>query len=221
MISRRKFGAGLFMAAGGALVWRWPESLAGHQDFTQGGQVFSQSEPWAQKLVSAAKSQIGRTTIYDPAYVGLSYPMGDVPIERGVCSDVVIRAYRDAFGMDLQQLVHEDMRRNFPRYPKRWGLKRPDRNIDHRRVLNLEVFFERHKARLDVTNQAGDYRPGDIISQKLPGNLPHMAIVGDQANTDGTRPMVVHNIGAGTRLEDSLFAFQITGHFRYAPSSPT
>ena len=220
MISRRRFGAGLLLAAGSAVTWRLPESLAGKQDFTQGGQVSAQSEPWARKLVSAARSQIGRTTIYDPAYVGLAYPMGDVPIERGVCSDVVIRAYRDAFGMDLQQLVHEDMRRNFSSYPKRWGLKRPDRNIDHRRVLNLEVFFERRKARLDVTGQARDYRPGDIVSQTLPGNLPHMAIVSDQVSTDGTRPMIVHNIGAGTRLEDGLFAFQITGHFRYAPASP-
>lgn len=213
MISRRFLSAGLFVVAGGALVWPLPVSFAGNQ-------VFAQSEPWAQKLVSAAMSQIGRTTIYDPAYVGLSYPMGDVPIERGVCSDVVIRAYRDAFGIDLQQLVHEDMRRNFSRYPKRWDLKRPDRNIDHRRVLNLEVFFERRKARLDVTNWAQDYKPGDIVSQMLPGNLPHMAIVSHRASADGTRPMVVHNIGAGARLEDSLFAFQITGHFRFSPASP-
>ncbi|MDH3741831.1 MAG: DUF1287 domain-containing protein [Hyphomicrobiales bacterium] len=213
MISRRFLNAGLFVAASGALVWRSPVSLAGNQ-------VFAQSEPWAQKLVSAAIGQIGRTTIYDPAYVGLSYPMGDVPMERGVCSDVLIRAYRDAFGIDLQQLVHEDMRRNFSRYPKRWGLKRPDRNIDHRRVLNLEVYFERRKARLDVTNRAEDYKPGDIVSQMLPGNLPHMAIVSHHASPDGRRPMVVHNIGAGTRLEDSLFAYQITGHFRFSPASP-
>ncbi|MGI9464952.1 MAG: DUF1287 domain-containing protein [Aestuariivirgaceae bacterium] len=200
-------------AAGGALTINIPLGLAGDR-------VFTESEPWAQLLIAAAMEQIGRTTIYDPAYVGLAYPMGDVPIERGVCSDVVIRAYRDALAIDLQELVHEDMRRHFASYPKRWGLKRPDRNIDHRRVLNLEVFFERHGTRIDVSGRARDYLPGDIVSQTLPGNLPHMALVSQYANVSGTRPMIVHNIGAGTRLEDGLFSHEITGHFRFAPVSP-
>ena len=210
MISRRMLSVGLLAGvAGGQSLWL-PAGLAGNR-------VFASGEPWAQKLISAAMSQIGRTTIYDPAYVGLSYPMGDVPIERGVCSDVVIRAYRDAFAVDLQQLVHEDMRRHFSSCPARWGLKRPDRNIDHRRVLNLEVFLERRGARRDVSNQSQDYLPGDIVAQTLPGNLPHMAIVSHLANMSGSRPMIVHNIGAGTRLQDGLFSHKITGHFRFVP----
>lgn len=174
--------------------------------------------PWARKLIDAAIGQVGRTTIYDPAYVRLKYPMGDIAVERGVCSDVVVRAYRDAFGIDLQRLVHEDMAANFARYPKIWGLKRPDRNIDHRRVPNLEVFLKRRGAALAVTGDAGDYRPGDLVTQRLPGNLPHIAIVTGAPNRDGSRPLVVHNIGAGTRLEDRLFAFTLNGHFRFAPA---
>ena len=180
--------------------------------------VFAQPEAWAKSLIGAAESQIGRTVRYDPAYTALSYPNGDVPIERGVCTDVIIRAYRDAFSLDLQKLVHEDMRANFKAYPKTWGLKRPDRNIDHRRVLNLEVFFRRKGAALDVTEQAQDYLPGDVVSQRLPGNLPHISIVTHRANVTGDRPLVVHNIGAGTRLEDNLFSFKITGHFRFKPA---
>ncbi len=209
MISRRNIAAGLLVTAGVAAL-RFPATQAGNfpsADVT----------PWALKLIAAAISQIGRTTIYDPAYVALSYPMGDVPIERGVCSDVIIRAYREAFAIDLQELVHEDIRRNFASYPKRWGLKRPDRNIDHRRVLNLNVFFERQNAALPVSDRSEDYRAGDIVSQVLPSNLPHMALVTHRANKDRSRPLVIHNIGFGTRLEDRLFAYRITGHFRFAP----
>lgn len=176
-----------------------------------------QSERWALKLVEAAKSQIGVTVIYDPAYVGLKFPNGDVPRDRGVCSDVVIRAYRDAFGFDLQEAVHKDMKANFSSYPTRWGLKRPDRNIDHRRVLNLAKFFERRGARLQVSDRGEDFLPGDIIEQVLPGNLPHMAIVSDQVAPGSNHPMVIHNIGGGTRLEDRLFTFELIGHFRFPP----
>ena len=133
-----------------------------------------EAEPWAQKLISAAEDQIGVTVIYDPAYVGLSFPNGDLPRERGVCTDVVIRAYRDAFGFDLQEEVNADMKRNFKAYPKNWGLKRPDRNIDHRRVPNLRAFFERKATSLSVSDDPSGYLPGDIVSQMLPGNLaPH------------------------------------------------
>lgn len=176
-----------------------------------------EADSWAEKLIAAAEDQIGVTVIYDPAYVGLSFPNGDLPRERGVCTDVVIRAYRDAFGFDLQEEVHADMKRDFNAYPKNWGLKRPDRNIDHRRVPNLKVFFERKAASLPVSDDPSGYLPGDLVSQVLPGNLPHIAIVTHYRSQDGKRPLVIHNIGAGTRLEDGLFGFPITGHYRFQP----
>lgn len=178
----------------------------------------SRPEDWAGKLIAAAESQIGVTILYDPAYVSLDFPGGDLPRERGVCTDVVIRAYRDAFGYDLQREVNADMKAHFGAYPKIWGLKRPDRNIDHRRVPNLQTFFERRGATLPVSDSAAAYRPGDIVSQILPGNLPHIAIVSNKTTSADKRPMVVHNIGAGTRLEDSLFGFKITGHYRFVPA---
>ncbi|MCK7614839.1 DUF1287 domain-containing protein [Roseibium sediminicola] len=180
--------------------------------------VWQTPQPWAEKLISAAESQIGVTLIYDPAYTGLGFPNGDVPRERGVCTDVIVRAYRDAFGFDLQREVNADMKAHFSRYPKIWGLKGPDRNIDHRRVPNLQTFFERRNAALPVSDRAGDYVPGDLVSQMLPGNLPHIAIVTHRRSADGERPMLVHNIGAGTRLEDRLFDFKITSHYRFQPA---
>ncbi|MEM7049640.1 MAG: DUF1287 domain-containing protein [Acidobacteriota bacterium] len=173
-------------------------------------------EEWAQRLITAAEARVGRTRLYDPSYVALEYPGGDVASDRGVCTDVVIRAYRDGLGIDLQERIHEDMAASFAAYPKTWGLRRPDRNIDHRRVPNLETFFERRGAALPVTQQAEDYRPGDLVTQRLPGNLPHIAIVTRHRSSDGQRPLVVHNIGAGTRLEDALFAFPIHRHFRFS-----
>ncbi|UNK38391.1 DUF1287 domain-containing protein [Shinella sp. H4-D48] len=169
----------------------------------------------AAKLVTAARRQVGVTRTYDAAYTKLGYPGGDVPRERGVCTDVIIRAYRDALDVDLQVLVHEDMRRAFSAYPALWGLSRTDRNIDHRRVPNLQAFFRRADATLPISNNAADYRPGDIVSQMLPGNLPHIGIVADERTPDRSRPLVVHNIGAGARMEDVLFAYPITGHYRY------
>ncbi|WP_269581155.1 DUF1287 domain-containing protein [Roseibium sp. Sym1] len=180
--------------------------------------IGQEPEPWAGKLIAAAENQIGITLTYDPAYVGLAFPNGDIPRERGVCTDVVIRAYRDAFGFDLQRAVNRDMKAHFSRYPKIWGLKGPDRNIDHRRVPNLQTFFRRKGAALPVSDRAGDYVPGDIVSQMLPGNLPHIAIVTHRMSADGERPMLVHNIGAGTRLEDRLFDFEITGRYRFKPA---
>jgi uncharacterized protein YijF (DUF1287 family) len=164
-------------------------------------------------IVRAARAQIGRTVKYDPAYRTLSYPNGDPPVEVGVCTDVVIRALRASLDMDLQRLVHEDMRRSFTEYPRNWGLKRPDRNIDHRRVPNLTTFFERSGWSLPVTKSPRDYRPGDLITCTVPPNLPHIMIVSDRTNREG-RPLVIHNIGSGTREEDRLFEFPITGHFR-------
>ena len=162
------------------------------------------------------EQQIGVTTIYDPAYVKLDYPGGDVPRDRGVCTDVVVRAYRDGLGLDLQRLVHEDMKRNFSAYPQNWGLPGPDANIDHRRVPNLTTFFRRKGADLGPATGAGDFLPGDLVSQLLPGNLAHIVIVSDVMSEDGAAPLVIHNIGAGARRENTLFSFDITGRYRFA-----
>lgn len=178
-----------------------------------------QSRPWTTRLVDAALDQVGVTVIYDPAYVRLDYPGGDVPAERGVCTDVVVRAYRKAFNIDLQQLVNEDMRAAFSAYPRIWGRKQPDRSIDHRRVPNLETFFKRKGAALEIVDDPAAYRPGDLVTQRLPGNLPHIAIVTGRMTPDGRRPLVVHNIGAGAKVEDTLFAFRVVGHFRFAPDA--
>lgn len=167
-------------------------------------------------LVIAARRQIGVTTRYDPAYVRLPYPNGDVPQDRGVCTDVVIRALRSQ-GLDLQRNVHEDMRANFTEYPQKWGLRGPDRNIDHRRVPNLQTWFARQGWSRTPTRNAIDYRAGDLVTWMLPGNLPHIGIVGDRTSLAGT-PLIVHNIGRGTREENILFAYPITGHYR--PKSP-
>lgn len=172
----------------------------------------------AQRLVDAARKQIGVTEVYDPAYVVLAYPGGDVPQVRGVCTDVVIRAFRTAHRLDLQRLVHEDMRGNFARYPQRWGLRGPDRNIDHRRVPNLQTWFARQGwAVTPAGNDAADFKPGDLVTWMLPGNLPHIGIVSERKNLLGT-PLIIHNIGRGTREDNILFDYRITGHYR--PKTP-
>lgn len=164
--------------------------------------------PW----VASARKQVGVTLVYDPAYVRLPYPGGDVPQERGVCTDVVIRALRPQ-GLDLQKAVHEDMRAHFGLYPKNWGLRAPDRNIDHRRVPNLQTWFARQGWSLRPTREASNYRPGDLVTWMLPGNLPHIGIVSDRKSLTGT-PLIIHNIGRGTREENILFSYPITGHYR-------
>ena len=151
---------------------------------------------------------------YDPAYYVIPYPNGDVPADRGVCTDVVIRAYRK-MGIDLQQEVHEDMKANFDVYPKNWGLTKPDRNIDHRRVPNLMQFFSRKGKSLPITDQASDYLPGHIVCWNLGGGTTHIGVVSGFRNKDKTRYQIVHNIGAGQVLEDCLFSYKIIGHYRY------
>jgi uncharacterized protein YijF (DUF1287 family) len=151
---------------------------------------------------------------YDPAYFSIAYPGGDVPADRGVCTDVVIRAYRK-LGIDLQKEVHEDMRANFDKYPKLWGLRRTDRNIDHRRVPNLMAFFSRHGSVKPITNEAGDYLPGDIVCWNLGGGYTHIGLVAKKKTADGKRPLIVHNVGAGQVLEDCLFSYTVIGHYRY------
>jgi uncharacterized protein len=168
------------------------------------------------KITAAARKQVGVTLVYDPAYVVLGYPSGDVPKERGVCTDVVIRALREALGIDLQKLVHEDMKANFSAYPKIWGLKRPDKNIDHRRVPNLQVFFKRQGCELPLP-KPGDftaYRAGDIVTCTVPPRLPHIMVVSGKKGNSG-KPLVIHNIGSGTCEEDRLADFPVTGHYRW------
>jgi len=169
-------------------------------------------------LVAAALERTTHTVHYDGAYRSISYPGGDVPANIGVCSDVIIRSYR-ALNIDLQQLVHEDMRNHFNLYPSSriWGLKRPDKNIDHRRVPNLRIFLTRHGQELMVSNHAADYRPGDIVTGSSPGTLPHLGIVSDIISQKSGSPLIIHNIGAGPKLDDMLFNYQITGHYKYQP----
>lgn len=171
----------------------------------------------ANALVAAALSQTKDTVTYNGAYFKITYPMGDVPSQYGVCTDVVVRAYRK-LGLDLQQLVHEDMRANFSLYPakKHWGQTKTDTNIDHRRVPNLQTFFTRHGKKLSVSNDAKNYQVGDLVTWTLPGNLPHIGIVTNKRSADDQRPLIVHNIGAGPQLEDMLFDYTISGHYRYA-----
>jgi uncharacterized protein YijF (DUF1287 family) len=178
----------------------------------------SDVDAWRRRLVGAARAQIGVTLAYDPAYTKIAFPGGDVPRERGVCTDVVIRAYRDAFRLDLQALVNRDMRKSFSSYPKRWGLGAPDPNIDHRRVPNLQAFLARQGASLPVSAAAQDYAPGDLVTQMLPGDLPHIGVVSDAKHASGA-PLVIHNIGAGAREENTLFAYRLTGHYRFAPAT--
>lgn len=167
------------------------------------------------KLIMAARARIGRTRHYDPAYVSLDYPGGDVSSDRGVCTDVVVRAYRAAFGFDLQKAVHEDMASDFAAYPEIWGLTRPDRNIDHRRVPNLETFL----ARLGTELPARDWQPGDLYTGRLPNNnLPHIAIVSDKRSWRTRRPLLIHNIGRGTEESDWLDVFHSRRRFRFFPA---
>ncbi len=175
---------------------------------------FARANTFAIKLVEAAREQTQQRVTYDGAYRRIGYPMGDVPANVGVCTDVLIRAYR-RFGIDLQVLVHEDMAKHFQRYPRHWGMKGPDRNIDHRRVPNLQVFFTRFGSALPVSDQAQAYTAGELVTWRLPGNLPHIGIVSDRVVPGTSRPKLIHNIGAGPVEDDILFAYPITGHYRY------
>jgi uncharacterized protein len=166
------------------------------------------------KLSDAAIALINQNVVYDAAYYAIAYPNGDIPEGRGVCTDVIIRAYRK-LEIDLQKEVHEDMKANFNLYPKTWGLSKPDRNIDHRRVPNLMVFFSRYGTLKSGSTNPEDYQPGDIVCWDLGKGLTHIGIVTSQMSHDRKRPMIVHNIGSGQVLEDCLFEFRIIGHYRY------
>jgi uncharacterized protein YijF (DUF1287 family) len=173
----------------------------------------SSGSPFLDRLADAAVERTSHEVRYDPAYFVIDYPGGDVPAEVGVCTDEVIRSYR-AVGVDLQRLVHEDMKGNFALYPHTWGLKKPDTNIDHRRVPNLMVFFERQGAAQAITDDARDYKPGDVVTWDLGNGLTHIGIVvAVPSESDENRLQIVHNIGAGPKMEDVLFNWKITGHY--------
>jgi uncharacterized protein YijF (DUF1287 family) len=171
---------------------------------------------WITRLVKAAKERTKHHVTYDGSYFNIDYPNGDVPKHLGVCTDVIIRSYRK-LGIDLQKQVHEDMASHFDQYPSNriWGMSKPDKNIDHRRVPNLQVFFKRQGKSLPITGNPSNYKPGDLVTWMLPGNLPHIGIVIDERSSDGNRPLIVHNIGEGPKKEDILFKYKITGHYRY------
>jgi uncharacterized protein len=172
-------------------------------------------DDFRKKLVAAAIERTHHTVRYDPAYVRIAYPGGDVPADTGVCTDEVIRSYR-ALGIDLQKEVHEDMVHNFSAYPRKWNwlLAKPDPNIDHRRVPNLMIFFQHKGETLPISNRAQDYQPGELVTWDLGGGVPHIGIVVDRRGPSG-RFEIVHNIGRGPQMEDVLFNWRITGHYRY------
>lgn len=169
-----------------------------------------------EKLSNAAISIIDPNVIYTPDYVALKYPNGDVPANTGVCTDVVIRAYRK-LGIDLQKEVHEDMTKNFSLYPnlKKWGLKKCDTNIDHRRVPNLEIFFARKGTKLPISENADDFKTGEIVTWMINDKLPHIGIITNRKSADGKRNLIVHNVGNGQVVQDCLFSYKIVGHFKY------
>jgi uncharacterized protein YijF (DUF1287 family) len=176
----------------------------------------SRRREFLQHLIAAAIERTHHVVRYDPAYVRISYPGGDVPADTGVCTDEIIRSYRSV-GVDLQKEVHEDMVRNFELYPRRWRwvLNRPDPNIDHRRVPNLMFFFARKGESLPLSGRADDYAPGDLVTWDLGGGVPHIGVVVDQKSAKSGRYMIVHNIGQGPRMEDIMFNWKVTGHYRY------
>lgn len=175
--------------------------------------LFGQVDFYVQ-LADSATVLTKQRVQYDPSYFRIDYPNGDVPADKGVCTDVIIRAYRK-FKVDLQKEVHLDMKANFEKYPKNWGLNHPDKNIDHRRVPNLMRFFERHGVVKPITQDANDYHPGDIVCWNLSGGLVHIGIVSRRKSSDEKRYLIVHNIGSGQVLEDILFKYKIIGHYRY------
>ena len=202
-VLRVVFSAALALAGVASMAQTKPAEPAAHQDFLK-------------RLVAAAIERTHHAVRYDPAYVRIPYPGGDVPADTGVCTDEVIRSYRAA-GIDLQKEVHEDMEQNFAAYPRkwRWLSSHTDANIDHRRVPNLMAFFSRKGETLAITQRAEDYAPGDLVTWDLGGGVPHIGIVVDQKSVGGGRYLIVHNIGQGPKMEDVLFHWKITGHYQY------
>ena len=195
--------------------WRPPDVCVASGSYVFVSTQLDSEHDWADRLVDAAIERTEHRVRYDGSYRSIDYPWGDVPDGIGVCTDLVIRAYR-ALGTDLQREVHEDMVEVFSEYPGIWGHTGSDSNIDHRRVPNLQVFFRHHGTELAVTDVPADYQPGDLVTWMLPGNLPHIGIVTNRRSGDEMRPLIVHNIGRGPEVEDTLFEYPITGHYRFA-----
>lgn len=205
------FGAFYFFnytKTGALIIWNSTYNPSAWQNLT------SEEKEFLEKLVDAATEQTNYKVVYDPSYIRIDYPNGDVPENQGVCADVIIRAYRK-LGMDLQKEAHEDMAENFDLYPKLWGLEKPDTNIDHRRVPNLMVFFKRKGQTLPITENPNDYLPGDIVIWDLSHGKTHIGIVIDKLSSNKQRPLIVHNVGIGPKINDVLFEWKIIGHFRY------
>jgi uncharacterized protein len=212
--------AGLVIAMiSSACSFRGREAAASSKSTPQGAAVEALTRrpvsdiPQIKKLVDSAIEQTRQTFEYDPSYAKLAYPNGDVPVQRGVCADVIVRAFRNA-GIDLQKEVHDDMTRHFSAYPGKWGARRPDSNIDHRRVANLMTLFERKSKSVSITSDSADYVPGDVVAWELDNRLLHIGLVTDAVAVDTQKYLIVHNIGAGARLEDVLMAWKIIGHYR-------
>lgn len=189
--------------------------LAVALSYTSAFAASAYADRFVEGLVKAARERTNHHETYDGSYRKIDYPMGDVPDDRGVCTDLVIRAYR-SLNVDLQVLIHEDMARHFAAYPAIWNLQQPDRNIDHRRVPNMQTFLTRHRAAVPVTQTPQDYLAGDLVTWMLPGSLPHIGIVSDRFVHGTRRPKILHNIGAGPVEDDILFRYRITGHYRYS-----
>lgn len=174
----------------------------------------AEQEEFVSKLIAAALERTNHEVTYDGSYRRIAYPGGDVPDNVGVCTDMVIRSYR-VVGIDLQKRVHEDMSKAFSEYPQTWGHEKPDPNIDHRRVPNLQTFLQRRGVKIPASENPDDYLPGDLVTWQLPRNLTHIGIVSDQRSKDGKRRLILHNIGRGPKIDDILFEYPITGHYRY------
>lgn len=174
----------------------------------------SEEDTLLKKLVETAKERTREDVTYDASYVTIDYPGGDVPADQGVCTDLVIRAYR-GIGIDLQKDIHEDMSAHFSDYPDLWNLTHPDSNIDHRRVQNLEVLFAKYGEVLPITENPDDFMPGDLVVWRFSSSMIHIGIVVDEKSTDGERFLIVHNAGGGTNMQDVLFVWPIIGHYRY------
>jgi uncharacterized protein YijF (DUF1287 family) len=193
---------------------RAPRLLRPPEQQTEIRALPANSSPNLKLFIDGAIEQVGKTTSYDPSYQKLEYPNGDVPIETGVCSDVIVRAFRKA-NIDLQKEVHEDMKGNFSSYPTKWGLNGTDRNIDHRRVPNLQTYFARKGKQVATTGNADSFLPGDLVAWDLGGGIDHIGIVVNVWHKPSQRYLIVHNIGSGAQMEDVLFAWKLTGHYRH------
>ena len=195
-------------------VVRTTKPLKPPEQLTETRALPTNSSPNLKLIIDDAIDQVGKTTGYDASYQKINYPNGDVPIETGVCSDVIVRAFRKA-GIDLQKDVHEDMKKNFSAYPTRWGLSAPDANIDHRRVPNLMTYFARQGKSLSTGGSSDNFLPGDVVTWDLGMGTDHIGLVTNVWYKPSQRYLIAHNIGGGTRMEDALFAWKITGHYRY------